>query len=181
MTRLTDNSTVNIPETKLSKQFSPEASKQFIQFENHMSSNKFSHKFCISNITLCAKSYGHKILVKCWEVWWNIKLYLYMQKVSEYSTNIQRLYQLNAKKCKSHKLSNLGIKEYIWTEVLLWFVLAYTINDWPSIFHLSATFQDRVENKITNGYTVQKLHSTDCIFKTPSIIRFIFHKMLFIL
>ena len=59
-------------------------------------------------------NYGHKIVMKCLEVRWNIKPYIYMQKVLEYSKNIQRLYQLTAKSAKvkkvksSHKRVNLN-------------------------------------------------------------------------
>jgi hypothetical protein len=79
-----------MPETKLSQQFSPEASKQFIQFENHLS-NKYQvlSQMLYIQLNMYKIKYGHKIPVKCVEVWWNIKLYIYMQKVLEYSTNIQ--------------------------------------------------------------------------------------------
>ena len=48
--------------------------------------------------------------MKCLEVRWNIKLYIYMQKVLEYSTNIQRLYQVIAKSAKVKKCQILAQK-----------------------------------------------------------------------
>jgi len=51
-------------------------------------------------------NYGHTIAMKCLEVRWIIKPYIYIQKVVEYITNIQRLYQLIA---KSAKLKNCQI------------------------------------------------------------------------
>ena len=53
-------------------------------------------------------NYGHKIAKKCLEVGRNIKPYIHMQKVFEYSTNIHRLYQRIAKSAKVKKCQILA-------------------------------------------------------------------------